>query len=164
MKRFADFPSNGRNKRGDRKTTHASAFKSVCKPCYVIQMREYYGREPAIYKRLKERERERRTERPAHMMWLASRSRAKAKGIPFSITPSDLEPMPEVCPVLGIPLEYGARGINNPNAASVDRADNSKGYVPGNVVVVSFRANGLKKDATLLELEAILTFYRKFGA
>lgn len=67
--------------------------------------------------------------------------------------------MPDVCPVLGIPIDYGAKGINNPNAASVDRIDNKKGYVPGNVVIVSFRANELKRDASLDEMRALLRFY-----
>jgi hypothetical protein len=122
-------------------------------------MRHYYARKPEKEKRRKERERERRATHPAHMLCLASKRRARAVGLPFSITPADLEPVPSVCPVLGIPIEYAARGINNPNAASVDRVDNSKGYVPGNVIIVSFRANELKSNATLAEIMAIAAFY-----
>src|SRR5215469_17171093 len=33
--------------------------------------------------------------------------RARRKGIPFDLTREDLGGMPEVCPVLGIPFEWG---------------------------------------------------------
>lgn len=45
------------------------------------------------------------------------------------------------------------------NSPSIDRIDNSKGYIPTNIVVISNRANLLKKDATLDELVAIAEFY-----
>lgn len=43
---------------------------------------------------------------------------------------------------------------------SVDRVDNDKGYEPGNVRVISFRANSIKGDATVAELEAVLEYMR----
>lgn len=153
-KPFGAFPMGGHPDK-----TKASGWKCYCKPCYVEHMRDYYARNPQKYRRLKERERERRAQRPAHMMWLKVRQRAIKTGTPFTITAADLEPVPTKCPVLGIPIEYAARGVNNPNAASVDRVDNAKGYEPGNVIIVSFRANELKRDATLSELKAIAAFY-----
>lgn len=76
----------------------------------------------------------------------------------MAITPDNIS-TPEKCPILGIVLEYCARGINNPAAASPDRIDNSKGYIPGNVQVISFRANELKSDASLDELARISAYY-----
>ena len=66
--------------------------------------------------------------------------------------------IPDTCPALGIPLHREDRDTWM-NAPSLDRIDNAIGYVPGNVVVVSRRANLLKKDATLEELQAIAKFY-----
>ena len=39
--------------------------------------------------------------------------------------------------------------------------ENSKGYIRGNVIVISDRANRLKGDATLLELQRIADFYTR---
>jgi hypothetical protein len=62
------------------------------------------------------------------------------------------------CPLLGIELVYknhGSRRTPN-NYATLDRIDSSKGYTIGNVHIVSFRANTLKGDATIEELETLL--------
>lgn len=41
------------------------------------------------------------------------------------------------------------------NSPSIDRLDNTKGYVKGNINIISWRANRIKSDATLDELEKI---------
>jgi len=85
----------------------------------------------------------------------AARARAKKKGVPFTITPSDIV-IPSHCPVLGVPLKRsGWPPPPSPNAPSLDRIVASKGYVSGNVVVISFRANRIKTDATLDELKRV---------
>ena len=66
------------------------------------------------------------------------------RGLDFNIDMSDLV-VPELCPVLGIPMDK----------PSIDRVDNDKGYVKGNVAVISDRANRLKRDATLGEVQAL---------
>lgn len=107
--------------------------------------------------------------------WRASwfsglKAEAKKRNIPFSITTEDIK-IPSKCPVLGIPIVFGAdrqgvlfksAGDRRDQCPSLDRIDNTKGYVPGNVVVVSYRANRLKSDASLEELTKIAAFYRRF--
>lgn len=90
------------------------------------------------------------------MMYLAI-GRARKRGLEFSITESDIS-IPEFCPILGIPLSVGI-GKATANSPSLDRIDNTKGYVPGNVVVVSFKANTIKNNATVEELRKVLKFY-----
>lgn len=85
---------------------------------------------------------------------------ARAKGLPCSLTISDLYPLPEVCPALGIRINYEATGPQD-DALSIDRLDPEKGYVPGNVVLVSMRANRMKNNGTLAELQKLVTFYSK---
>jgi len=93
-----------------------------------------------------------------------ARQRARKSGLGASITSSDIH-WPTHCPVLGIELDYstkrGARKSNNPTSPSLDRFDNSKGYVRGNVFVVSLRANQLKSNATPDELEAVARYARR---
>ena len=84
------------------------------------------------------------------------KSRSKKKQIPFDIEVSDIEP-PKHCPVLGIPLHtVPGLGTNQHNSASVDRINPKLGYTKGNVRVISMRANLLKSDATIEELEKVL--------
>ena len=86
-----------------------------------------------------------------------ARTRANKAGIPFEITAADIV-IPTHCPVLGIPLIQG-RGRPEPGSPSLDRIVAERGYVPGNIVVISNRANTLKRDATPAELRAIAVFY-----
>jgi hypothetical protein len=77
----------------------------------------------------------------------------------FSITASDIT-IPDTCPVLGIKLKISERGSGRQNTApSLDRVDNTKGYVPGNVEVISWRANALKRDITPEEMVALARHY-----
>ncbi len=86
-----------------------------------------------------------------------AKSRAKRAGLPFNITREDIH-VPEYCPVFGIPLiiEVGARTDNSP---TLDKVHNEMGYVRGNVVVVSWKANRLKNNATVGELQQLASFY-----
>lgn len=89
--------------------------------------------------------------------------RAIARGVEFSIAAADLHPLPTHCPALGIPLVYESdrgRGAWD-DSPSIDRIIPSKGYVPGNVVIISQRANRIKNDATIDELRAIVELYGK---
>lgn len=86
--------------------------------------------------------------------------RARRKGIPFELTRQDVT-LPEICPVLGTPIDYKALGSFNPNSASLDRLIPALGYVPGNVRIISNRANILKRDATIEELEAVVAYMRR---
>lgn len=60
--------------------------------------------------------------------------------------------------MLGIPLEF-SQSSRTDNTPSIDRVDNSKGYVKNNIVIVSWRANRLKSDATPYELRRLAKFY-----
>jgi hypothetical protein len=74
------------------------------------------------------------------------------RGKEFQLTETDLE-LPTKCPILGCELNYISLASKIcPETPSIDRIDNSKGYIPGNVQVVSLRANKFKNDATLAEL------------
>lgn len=76
-----------------------------------------------------------------------AKARSKKSGIPFSITIKDIV-IPETCPILEIPLvcHRGQPG-GRPNSPALDRIENDKGYIPGNVRVISNLANVMKSSA-----------------
>lgn len=64
------------------------------------------------------------------------------------------------CPILGLTLDYFAETTQE-NSPSFDRLDPNKGYVPGNVQIVSWRANRIKNDGTSEEHERIAQYIRE---
>lgn len=86
-----------------------------------------------------------------------SRARAKKRGLPHTLTKNDIV-IPEVCPVLGIKIRKGDNLTKTGHSPSLDRMDNSKGYTPENVRVISLRANRLKSDATIEEMRRVLHY------
>lgn len=104
--------------------------------------------------------------RVRHLLAQAKR-RALQNGLSFTITIADLLPLPTHCPALGLPLNYaggsGKHGGFHDPSASIDRIDSSRGYEPGNVRIVSWRANRIKADATINELRAIFFFMQNGG-
>jgi hypothetical protein len=100
---------------------------------------------------------EKRRSNPARELVQGARRRARLLGLPFDLTEADVA-IPSSCPVLGIPLAVNS-GVCGPNSPTLDRVVCSGGYVRGNVLVVSFRANTIKSDATIDELRAVLAFY-----
>lgn len=82
----------------------------------------------------------------------------RAKKYEFSIKFEDLE-WPSHCPILGIPLEYeNAFDVRTEGSVSFDRIDSSKGYIPGNVRIISWRANRIKNDGTSEEHRKIADY------
>lgn len=87
------------------------------------------------------------------VVWLNRiKRRARECGIEFALSVDDLQ-IPDKCPLLGIPIVRGDH--NSPNMPSLDRVDPKRGYIKGNVRVLSFLANAMKRDATK---EQLLTF------
>lgn len=89
-----------------------------------------------------------------------ARKRAKDRNIPFAIEADYLRSIiPSHCPIFGTPLEWSIyRGLGHrplPNSPSLDRIDPDKGYVKGNVWIISNRANTIKNDATHEELKLV---------
>lgn len=88
-----------------------------------------------------------------------SKYMAHRRGIYFDLKYTDFE-LPEFCPILGLKLEYGSGNDgNSPSHATLDRIDNTKGYIPGNVMVISRLANSMKNSATFEQLESFINNY-----
>ena len=72
--------------------------------------------------------------------------RAKEKGMEFTILNEDIILVTE-CPLLNIVLEYGNNKASD-SSASIDRIDSTKGYIKGNIQVISMLANTMKSSAS----------------
>jgi hypothetical protein len=134
--------------------------KSWCHVCtrayYNARMPEYYHRNSAT---IIANKKARHHANPLNILFGTAKRRAKRDDLLFTITKDDIR-IPELCPLLGIPLKVhcGRPGDGSP---TLDRIDNTKGYIPGNVWVISYKANTIKSNASLQELEMLVNNLRK---
>ena len=103
-------------------------------------------------------QRYRKTKRGHLSRFLANlKARARRKGLPVDVDLDYLESIAtDECPVFKEPFVWGQAGDNmhtpNPNGPSLDRVIPELGYVRGNLVFISHRANSIKQNVTELEL------------
>lgn len=110
-------------------------YNSVCKECRKPLSAKNYLTHTTQYK-----------------LWYRAKRRATERNQEFLISLEDVI-VPDVCPVFKTPFVE-----NTPYAASLDRKDSTKGYIKGNIQVISNRANIIKNDATLDELKALVQY------
>jgi hypothetical protein len=132
-------------------------------------MREYQSREQNKVKvrnyntknrsKINENKKEYRRKNPLAEIYCGAKSRAKRAGIEFTIELKDIF-MPTHCPVLGIKLEVNDQPFS-PSSISLDKVNPRVGYVKGNVRVISWRANDLKRNGTIQEFECIVAYMKK---
>jgi len=100
-------------------------------------------------------------QRAFHAAFQKKRQNTKRPGSrqEFTLKIDDIEWVTH-CPVLGIELDWFAekRADNSP---SFDRIDPSLGYIPGNVAVISWRANRIKNDGSADEHLKIYNWLNK---
>lgn len=90
---------------------------------------------------------------PEVSIYHCSKKRAERAGLEFTITREDIV-IPEYCPLLGVKITHERGKGRVQTNASLDRIDSTKGYIPGNVQVISNLANQMKTDATPEQLIA----------
>jgi hypothetical protein len=155
-----------------KKAASKDGLHSWCKVCHSADVAAYnkkvYAENPDEAKR-KFREKRRRQRQTPHQ-WCSHilvpiRNRALEKGVSCTITAQhlrDIWPMDNRCPILKTTFLCGMEK-GNPAGPSVDRIVPSLGYVPGNVAIISYRANRIKIDATILELRAVADWMVQMG-
>jgi hypothetical protein len=140
--------------------------RNMCNACYSkwqvsLNPERYkaYRTSPKSKERLRNYVRVRRRLFPERYLLAEVRSRSRKLGLECNLEISDIS-IPKVCPILGIPLTKND-GHQRDNSASIDRINLSKGYVRGNIAIVSMRANRLKNNATLSEMLLITDYMLK---
>jgi hypothetical protein len=74
--------------------------------------------------------------------------RSRKRGIPYTLTWDYVQSIwTDTCPYLGIPLRHGTLKLTK-HSPTLDRIEPALGYVEGNIEVVSYLANAMKRDAT----------------
>lgn len=84
----------------------------------------------------------------------SSKKRAKKHKLEFAISIYDII-IPKYCPVLGIELLKSNSKFGCRNSPSLDRIDNTKGYITGNIQILSNRANTVKSDLNKEEMRMV---------
>jgi len=115
---------------------------SVCKKCQSEAKKEWLRDNKAV------------------ALFRRAKRRARENGLEFDISIEDVI-IPKICPVLGIPIESDVENPNLANCPSIDRVDNTKGYVKGNIQVISFRANNLKSSGSIEEHRKIIEYMER---
>ena len=74
----------------------------------------------------------------------------------FTVEFSDINWV-DTCPIFGTPINW-TNPVRGEDSPSLDRFDPKKGYIPGNTIVLSWRANRIKNDGTAEEHRQIADF------
>lgn len=125
----------------------ANTYRTKCKEC------------------VKQETHERKKKYPEKQLLIEAKSRAKKLDIEFDIELSDIT-IPSKCPILGIDIKvkpYLKHGTTHwQHSPSLDRVDPNKGYVKGNVAVISHRANQIKNNGTIDEHKSVVKYMQKY--
>lgn len=131
---------------------HRNSGKKRCAVCVkgykAKKARDWYKKKiRECRKRASERQKAKKSNNVQYRLLAQSRRSAASRDIEHSLTEEDII-VPELCPVLGVPMLY-----KTPYTATIDRIDSTKGYVKGNIQLMSWKANTMKSNATEEELQ-----------
>jgi hypothetical protein len=137
--------------------------RAVCRECEIKKAIKYYytqkQQNPNFLKLHAERERAiRRTENGCKRgLYNRAKSRAKRFKLDFNITLNDII-VPKICPILGMPLMVSEKMSDC--SPSLDRINCTQGYIKGNIQVISAKANTIKSNASLEEIEKVFNYMK----
>ena len=130
-------------------------------PYKSVEDRRIFQRQNYRKKVVKESLRKKRWRKANHSIALFknARDRAKRNSIAFNLTEEDVV-IPNFCPILGIPLKLN-EGSPKFDSPSIDRIIPSLGYIKGNIIIISNKANMIKSSATPDEILKVALFYKE---
>lgn len=100
-----------------------------------------------------------RKNNPSLLIWKRIKKKAHSRGLEFSIQAKDIK-IPKKCPILDLELKMN-KLKPKANSPSLDRIDNNKGYIKGNVKVISRHANFLKSNMTKKQIKKLYEYMCK---
>jgi len=130
-------------------------YGNICKICTAIKNKNYYeNNKKAISKRIRNYHENNRSK----YLLKAAKNRAKSQNLQFDIDYNYIEsiiPKNNTCPLLNIKMKIN-NGYAKDNSYSIDRIDPNKGYIIGNIHIISYKANTSKSNSTIEEYERIV--------
>lgn len=144
-----------------RRKSSKDGYSTWCKKCNSTYTKNNYPRKNY---RLKRRLREGMN----MSLWRGCKDNCKLRNIYFDLLPEDVI-IPDTCPVFDIPLINDVsylhnNGLKNPmgvdNYPTIDRFDPNIGYTKSNINIISWKANNLKSNATVEDLEKLLKWVK----
>jgi len=106
--------------------------------------------DPIFKAKINKQKQESRLRNISSVLLTECKRRALKKGLEFNLTLEDIV-IPNICPILLQPIVQGNKD-NYKFSPSIDRIDNTKGYVKDNIQIISMKANTIKNSATIEEL------------
>lgn len=120
------------------------AITDFCKECKSKNQNDYYERKKFHF--------------PFRNYLASLKGRASKSNIPFDLTVEDIKQIwTPTCPALGISLLWD-HDPEDDSSCELDRIVPERGYVKGNVQWISRRANRIKNDSSIEELEKVLQY------
>lgn len=122
-------------------------------------LKDWRKKNPEKVRRYQQKARERRRlnnwleaeNYPEEFLLKRAEEAAKARGLDFNLSLEDVT-IPECCPLLNILMFFDRENPRHSGTPSLDRLDSTKGYVKGNVWIISLKANIMKNNASKEEL------------
>lgn len=129
----------------------------------VLEYSRRRRRDPKVAEMLRQNARDYRERHRIRWLAMVATKRARRNGLPCDVEfMRSLQSLrPNECPCCGVKLNYtSSTRVHHPlyDGPSLDRVDTTKGYVRGNVDIICWRCNAIKRDATLSELEKIVAY------
>jgi ribosomal protein L37E len=143
--------------------------KKFCHPCYNKTIRDYRASSLTNYRRTDTLRRRRLKCEDPKKVWAknaadAARKRAKKRGLPCEIDRDFIINIsPEFCPAFDITLNYSNKKLAD-DSPTVDRFDNTQGYLKDNVFVLSWKANRMKSNCSPEEIRKLAEWATKHEA
>ena len=147
----------------NKDNARADGRRSRCRECAAAYFQDKY-KDPEWRKRhnqyAKKWRKTLKDETPEHLWAIDAvanaRQRAKRSAVAFDIDVEYVRGLVvNTCPLLGLPLLYAQPKLSD-RSPTLDRKNPTLGYTKGNVAVVSHRANRLKSDSNMEELQTLL--------
>lgn len=142
----------------------ARSRRASCKSCDNRGHKEWVAKNPEASRKIKEKwdanNKDKRKQSyvnyrrrfPERILLRSAKNRAQKYGLDFNLEEKDIT-IPIHCPVFGFPLVmHEGRNGGRFNSPSLDRIDPEKGYVKGNIQIISYKANAMKSNASKEEL------------
>jgi len=155
-----------RDERRKKLKPHESDGEKVCKECqsskhvteFSIDMAYSDGLANKCKLCLNKSSKEYRRSNVEQALWSSRKYWANKNDVKFDLKISDIV-IPAFCPILGIKLETGDHKSVE-SSPTLDRKIPSLGYVKGNVEVISHKANRMKSDMTVSDVESLLKYMK----